>query len=168
MSMNMHSGSLSLGEIRLSGRHGGIAGALALLAIVLWAAAYVTGLFPWTGRESGTLRSLSAGKISVIGSQNRTSSFGFRTFYYWQGQEVMLHHTTDIRDGGLRVYLAQGGGLRKPAFDAVTISESGEGEIVYKVPQSGFYSWTISPTVTRGSKGYDLTYTASWGGRLAR
>jgi len=168
MSMNLHSGSLSLGEIRLSGRFGGIVGALALLALVLWAAVYVTGIFPWTGREGGTLRSIGAGKISVIGNQNRTNAMGFKTFYYLQGQEAMLHYKADIKAGGLRIYLAQGGGLRQPVFGTVNVDKSGEAELSYAILQSSFYRWSISPTVTRGSKGYDLSYTASWGARPAR
>jgi hypothetical protein len=163
----MHSGSISFGEIRLGGRFGGVVAALAVLAFVLWVAAYVTGLFPWTGREGGTLKSIGAGKITVIGNQNRTNSIGFKTFYYWEGQEAVLHHETDIREGGLRIYLAEGGGLRSPVIDTVTVNESGEGEIVYKVPKSGFYRWSINPTVTHGGKGYDLTYKAIWGARLA-
>ena len=168
MSMNLNSGSLSLGEIRLGGRHGGILAALAVLAFVLWCAAYVTGIYPWTGREGGTVSSIGAGKISVIGNQKSINTLGFKTFYYWQGQEAMLHYKADIKDGGLRIYLSEGGGLRKPIFGIVNVDKSGEAELSYNIPRSGFYRWTISPTVTRGSEGYDLSYTASWGARPVR
>lgn len=166
--MNFSSGSIALGEFRLSARQGGVAGALVLLVFLGWGAAYATGIYPWTGRESGTVRSFGAGKITVIGNQKRVNSMGFKRFYYWAGQEAMLHYSADVRAGGLRIYLAHGGGLRQRVSDTWTISESGSGEFTFVVPQSGFYRWSINPTVTRGGKGYDLSYTASWGARPAR
>ena len=63
----------------------------------------------------------------------------------------------------MRIYLAEGGGLRQRVFDTVTISETGEGEISYRIPKSGFYAWSISPTVTAGGRGYDLSYVTVWG-----
>ncbi len=168
MSIDFHSGRLSLGELRLSARHGGIAAALAVLVFVCWVAAYATGLFPWIGRESVTVSSFGAGKISIIGNQKRSNSIGFKQFYYWQGQQVMLSYSADIEAGGLRAYLVRGAGLDVDPSDIVTISESGVGELVRTIPQSGFYRWSIGPTVTRGSKGYDLSYTAAWGARPAR
>lgn len=168
MSLDFHSGRISLGEFRLSARHGGIAAALAVLAFAVWASAYAVGLFPWTGSESASLRSFGAGKVSIIGNQGRTGSMGFRQFYYWQGQEIMLRYRAEIKSGGLRIYPVRGAGVQLNPSDIVTISKSGEGELVFPVRQSGFYRWSISPTVTRGSKGYDLSYTATWGARPAR
>lgn len=167
MSMKFGSGSVSLGEFRIDGRAGGLVGGLAVLAAAIWAAAYLTGIFPWIGREGGTLKSFGAGRITIVGNQDRTNSLGFKTFYYWSGQEVMLHYDAEVHDGGLRIYLAEGGGLRQRVFDTVTVNETGTGEINYRIPKSGFYSWSISPTVTAGGRGYDLGYTAVWGARLA-
>ena len=167
MSMNFGSGSASLGEFRIGGRAGGLVGGLVVIAVVVWAAAYFTGIFPWVGREGGTVKSFGAGRITIVGNQDNTSSLGFKTFYYWRGQEVMLHYDAEVRDGGLRIYLAEGGGLRQRVFDVVTVSKSGTGELSYRIPKSGFYTWSISPTVTAGGRGYDLGYTAVWGARLA-
>ncbi len=133
----------------------------------IWTTAYMTGLFPWTGREGGTLKSFGAGRITIVGNQDRTSSIGFKTFYYWSGQEVVLRYDADVRKGGLRIYLAEGGGLRQRVYDTVTVDETGSGEISYRIPRSGFYTWSISPTVTAGGRGYDLGYTAVWGARPA-
>jgi hypothetical protein len=167
MSMNFGSGSVSLGGFRIGGQAGGLVGGVVALAVVAWASAYLTGLFPWVGREGGTLKSFGAGKVTIVGSQDRTSSLGFKTFYYWSGQEVVLHYDAEVRDGGLRIYLVEGGGLRQRVFDAVTVSETGTAEVSYRIPKSGFYTWSIKPTVTAGGRGYDLGYTAVWGARLA-
>ncbi len=168
MSINLQSGSMSLGEFRLGARQGGIIGAVVLVALLGWGAAYATGAFPWTGRESATVRSFGAGKVTIVGSQKRRNSLGFKRFYYWAGQEIMLQYTADVRAGGLRIYLAHGAGLRQRVSDTWTVSQSGSGEFTYVIPQSGFYRWSINPTVTRGAEGYDLSYTASWGARPAR
>jgi len=166
--MSMSSGSLSFGEFRLGARQGGILAALAVLAFLLWLAAYVTGLYPWTGWESAKVRNLSAGKISIIGSSRSGRYFGFKEFFYLKGQEAVLHYSLDVNAGGLRVYLAHGGSKFGIASEPQTVAQSGEGEIVYRIPESGFYEWTIKPTVTRGTSGYDLSYSAKWGARAAR
>lgn len=167
MSMNFRSGPALQGEFRLGARSGGLIAGLVVFGLAIWAIAYMTGLFPWTGREGGTLKSFGAGKITIVGNQDRTSSMGFKTFYYWSGQEVVLHYDADVREGALRIYLAEGGGLRQRVFDTVTVSETGSGEISYRVPKSGFYTWSINPTVAAGGRGYDLGYTAVWGARPA-
>ncbi len=167
MSISFGSGSGSLGEFKLTARQGGIVGLLALLAFLGWGAAYVTGMFPWTGRESATLRSFGAGKVTMVGNTGNRSAFGFKSFYYLAGQEAVLSYTTDITAGGLRIYLTRAGGLRQRISNTKTVDQSGAGEITYIIPKSGLYRWSIRPTVTRGSKGYDLSYSASWGARPA-
>jgi hypothetical protein len=80
----------------------------------------------------------------------------------------MLHYSAEIKAGGLRIYLAEGTGLKLNPSDFTTISKSGEGELVYPIARSGMYRLSIGPTVTNGSKGYDLSYNAAWGARPAR
>lgn len=168
MSISFLSRSGSLGEFRIGARQGGIAGLLVLLAFLGWGVAYATGLFPWTGRESATLHSLGAGKVAVFGNAGGRSAFGFSSFYYLAGQEAVLNYQAEIRKGGLRIHLSRAGGIRKRVSGTKTIGQSGSGEIAVIIPQSGLYRWTIRPTVTRGSKGYDLSYSASWGARPGR
>ncbi len=167
MSISFGSGSGSLGEFKITARQGGIVGLLALLAFLGWGAAYTTGMFPWTGRESATLRSFGAGKVTIVGNSGSRSAFGFKSFYYLAGQEAVLNYTADIKAGGLRIYLSRSAGLRQRVSNTKTVDQSGSGEITYIIPQSGLYRWMIRPTVTRGSKGYDLSYSASWGARPA-
>ena len=165
--MGISIGSGSRGGFKISARQGGAIGVVATLAFAGWAIAYATGMFLWTGRQSGTMRSFGVGKISVIGNTNRTNTFGFKSFYYLAGQEAVLHYAADIKAGGLRIYLTRAAGLAQRVSDTRTVSESGAGQISHRIPVSGLYRWSIRPTVARGSKGYDLTYTASWGARPA-
>lgn len=168
MSISFGSGSASLGAFKISARQGGVIGLLALLAFVGWSVSYATGLFPWTGRESGTLRSFGAGKIAIIGNKGSRSALGFRSFYYLAGQEAVLHYAADVKAGGLRIYLVRSAGLGQRVSGTEMVNQSSSGEITHIIPQSGLYRWVIGPTVTRGSQGYDLSYTAIWGARPAR
>ncbi len=139
---------------------------LFVVLAVAWLAAYASGAYPWLGHASWTRRSTSLGGLTIAGEERMGWETGLDEFLYVRGQEIVIAYDADIRTGSLwfHVFRPFDGLLADGATHYVT--KSGSGEWTMPVEETGLYHVTIEPTVVRGAgKGWDLSYSASWGAR---
>jgi hypothetical protein len=137
-----------------------------LAGFAIWALLYLSGAFPWLGYAWLARSSISAGPVGVIGESRAGTSLGVSTFLFFEGQNVVIDYDADIRAGALWFYVYRpfDGALGDGVAHYVTKTSSGVWGV--RIPQTGFYSITIEPTVSRGAgHGWDMSYTAWWGAR---
>ncbi len=135
----------------------------AFAAIFLLVAAFGTGAVETLGYESRT---------RTFGNFSGTKSgyaLGFKQFYYRAGQEFFAEYDADIRTGALDIRLMKSWTPidRAPNFEE-TILEDGQGEVRFRIPESGFYTATFEGSVLgadHSTSGYDVSYTVRWGAR---
>lgn len=133
-----------------------------------WAAAYLSGAFPWLGYASQNSSSFGAGPIGIIGENQAGFEIGPETFLFFEGQEVIIDYDTEITAGSLWLYVYR-------PFDGVLgggashyVTASGKGTWTMPVKVTDFYQVTIKPSPTRGAgRGWDLSYSVAWGARPA-
>jgi len=84
--------------------------------------------------------------------------------FAFEGGTITIHYeVTDLKRGGLQIYVFQNWG--RPLGDAVAkkfIDQPGEGRLKVKVPETGFYSVVCGGRSSRNANGYDLRYSAWW------
>ena len=135
---------------------------VACAAIFMLAAALGTGAIQTLGYESRSK------KFHGFSSTGNGYALGFKQFYYRAGQEFFAKYDVDIRTGALDIRLRKSWApMDGPAFRE-TILEDGQGEVTFRIPESGFYTARFEGSVLgadRSASGYDLSYTVTWGAR---
>ena len=162
------SGGLSASSPVGNGRRFAAAAILAVLAIILYGAAYFTGLAPWLGFAWLKRDSFGAGPLTIIGEDRIGTSFGVETFLFFKGQEIVVDYDADIRAGSLWIYVYKPYDGNLGDGTATYVSESGAGRWTLPIADTGIYHVTIGPSPARGAgRGWDLSYRAWWGARWA-
>jgi hypothetical protein len=139
-----------------------------VVLVAAWLAAYASGAYPWLGHASWTRRSTTLGGLTIAGEERLGWQSGLDDFLFVRGQEVVIAYEADIRAGSLwfHVFRPLDGLLGDGSTHYVT--KSGRGEWTMPVEETGYYHVNIEPTVVRGAgKGWDLSYSVSWGARPA-
>ncbi len=145
------------------------AGGIFVAALLLWAALYASGVFPWLGYSWLKRESFGAGPFSVIGENQAGTSFGLSTLLFLKGQEIVVDYAAEIRAGSLRLYVYDIGKTGQGAGGSHYVTQTGSGVWTYNVPKTGLYTISIGPSVTQGAgRGFDLSYRVWWGARPAR
>ncbi len=138
----------------------GIAG---VLFLVLWLTGYFIGLLPWLGYRSASESNFGIGKLTALGNNKTAFSLGLNTMPLLKGQEFFVNYDTRIKSGELFIE------LYRPSFfksgHRTRISISGKGQFVTPITVSGLYKLRMRGRVDNKGKGWDLSYSASWGAR---
>ena len=154
---------------RTSSKQIGWTGSIVLVAAFgLWAAVYVSGVWPWLGYASASRSSFGIGPVGVVGEDSAGGSYGLSDFLFIEGQEIVIEYDADIRSGSLSFHVFR-------PFDGVFgdgvmyyVTESSAGAWTWRVPETAIYTVLIEPSVVRGAgRGYDMRYSACWGARKA-
>lgn len=135
----------------------------AFAAIFLAAAAFGTGAVETFGYESKTRT------YRNFSGTDSGYALGFKQFYYRAGQEFFARYDADIRTGALKIRLMKSWTPidQAPHFRE-TILEDGQGEVSFRIPESGFYTAYFEGSVLGADPstgGYDVSYTVTWGAR---
>jgi hypothetical protein len=149
------------------GKRAGIGAFGVVVAVfVLWAALYVTGLFPWLGYAWLKQESFGAGPVTIVGEDQAGTSFGPSTFFFLKGQEIVVDYDATIRTGSLWFYVFDLTKAGQAAGSSHYVTQSGSGVWTYRIPRNGLYKISIDASVVKGAgRGYDLSYRVWWGAR---
>jgi hypothetical protein len=137
-------------------------------AVALWLGSYALGLFPWLGYATTDRRSIGVGPHHFIIGENRTPSFsiGPQTFWFVEGQTIVVSYDADIRRGCLWMHVWHMLDHSKDAHVSQCVSDSGRGEWTVPVKKTGLYRiFTDSSPIKGDRPGWDMTYSVWWGAR---
>ena len=135
-------------------------------ALLCAAGAYYAGFIQTLGYESRhvTFSGLASGTKSGGG-------FGLKYMLFFEGQTFFARYTTEINKGSLRIGILETFGKigSKPHF-VKSITESGSGEVTFRIPKTSIYSIFINGSVLGQNKGpgYDVAYSVRWGARSSK
>jgi len=151
-------------EIALArGRITGPAALLVVSLLFLAGAAYFAGLIPFLGYEKHhkTYNGFASGTKSG-------TSIGPKTMIFFEGQTFFARYEATVREGSLRIGILETFGPigRKPHHVEAT-SESGSGEVTYRIPKTSVYSIYFEGSVLAPNHTgrYDIDYSVTWGAR---
>ena len=133
------------------------------IAVLCVVAAFLLGLIQTIGYENRTVT------FSGVASGTKSGGgFGMKYMLFFQGQTFFTEYKTEVREGALRVGIIKLGGSSdsRPHF-AESITESGSGEVAYRIPETGVYSIYFDGTVLGDNPTgrYDVSYSVRWGVR---
>src|SRR5687768_18347126 len=123
-------------EEKQTGAKAAAAGALVMIGVAGWAAAYAFGLFPWLGYAWLKRDWESSGRIFPSAETRIGTSFGLSTFLFFEGQEIVIDYDAEIRAGALWFYVYR-------PFDG----ELDDG-VAHYLTRSGAGTWTTKVAKT--------------------
>ena len=154
---------IELGEIKL-GRWGGPVLLLVAAVFVCLAGAFYGGAIETLGVE--TKRRTFTGFAS---GTSAGTSFGLKYFYFLEGQQFFADYDVEVHSGVFKiVVLKPFGGDRSTTHHRHEVAESGSGQALFTIEQSGLYAIDFDGTVVGGdpsTRGYDVSYRVRWGVR---
>jgi hypothetical protein len=150
-------------EVTLGRSRGGPLALLIAAALFCAGVAYFTGLIQTLGYESRhvTFSGFASGTKSGGG-------FGLKHMVFFEGQTFFAEYDAEVRSGSLRIGILETLGSHKSAPHFVeSITESGSGEVTFRIPKTTVYSIYFDGSVLGNSqgRGYDVAYSVRWGAR---
>ena len=135
-----------------------IAGAVGTAVFV-----YLSGIFPYVGRESGRLEGPAAATLFASGAVP-VDTLGLKTFYYLSGQTMFVEYDADISAGALRLTVMRDG--MPESLREHVVTASGRGLFVVPIASSGLYKVGVAPVPAPADGTLPrLAYTVHWGAR---
>ncbi|MCP1335048.1 hypothetical protein [Futiania mangrovi] len=135
-----------------------IAGAVGTVVFV-----YLSGIFPYVGRESGRLEGPAAAAHYQAGFVP-SETLGLKTFYYLSGQTVFVEYDAAIAAGALRLTVMREG--MPESLREHVVTASGRGLFVVPIASSGLYTIGVAPVPSPEDAALPrLAYTVHWGAR---
>lgn len=150
-------------EMTLGRSRGGPVALIAGIALLCVVGAFLLGLIQTIGYEKRSVAFTGAASSTKAGG-----GFGLKYMLFFRGQTFFADYETEVRDGALRIGIIKLGGSSndRPHF-AESITESGAGEVAYRIPETGLYSIYFNGTVLGNNPNgrYDVSYSVRWGVR---
>jgi len=148
-------------------RKSGVAAGLTVwLLFCAWVFVYLSGLFPYLGYKSMTEGFVPMARTNFPYSSSRGLDAWQETFLFFEGQQVFIDYTVEIRSGSLWLFVRPWAPF-PDVWDRATqlrVTANGHGRLTHRVARTGLYSVAAQPSNASGpGSAYDVTYTAAWG-----
>ncbi len=136
-------------------------------ALILWAAAYAAGVFPWIGYAWLSRSSIDVGPGHfIIGEDRAGSAFGFSNFVFFKGQTIVVSYDAEIRRGCLAMHVWPLFNRTPGDHVSQCVTTRGKKEWTVPVTTTGVYVISVNSSLIKGTgPGWDMDYTAWWGAK---
>ncbi|HEX6843179.1 MAG TPA: hypothetical protein VF113_16715 [Stellaceae bacterium] len=145
----------------IGSRQAMLVGIALMTGMVLWVAAFTTGLCPWLGYTSQSRRSVNIGGLPVAEMSSGRVRLGFGTFVFFAGQTIVLAYDARISDGCMSMHVWRISD-RSADFDQC-VKTSGKGEWTVPVTETGLYHIFVTSRPIQGR--WDMSYAVWWGAK---